>query len=150
MLLKGTGRACGAWIAAATILVLTGGHACGILDDGTCRTWDPPGIEVAVVDAGSGRFVPLSANPTGFTIRGRLRVREPMVLVHPFSEAPTRLEGGYGPPGARSEVFVYEVEISADGYETWRTSDISVEMDNCGNARTVELTAHLLPSTPTG
>ena len=150
MLVKYTGRVSTARIAAALVLVLTGGLACGILDDGACPTWNPPVIRVDVVDAGSGRFVPHSTNPTGFTYRGRLRVREPMVLVvHPFP-GPTLLEGGDGPPGARSEVFVYDVEITAEGYEIWRASDISVEVDNCGNARTVEMNARLLPSTPTG
>ncbi len=140
MLLKCTGRARGAWIAPATILVLTGGQACGILDDGACPLWDPAGIEIDVVEAGTGRVVPRSANPTGFTIKGRLRVREPMVLidVYPYR---TVLEGAHSQPG------VYDVEIAADGYETWRASDISVEVDNCGHARTVEMTARLLPST---
>ena len=150
MLLKGTCRARGARISAVAVLVLTGGLACGILDDGACPTWDPTGIRIDVVDAGSGGFVPHSTNPIGFTYRGRLRVQEPMVLVvHPFP-GPTLLEGGDGPPGARSEVFVYDVEITAEGYEIWRASDISVEVDNCGNARTVEMNARLLPSTPTG
>ena len=114
MLLRCAGRACGAWIAATTILVLTGGQACGIL-----YRHLPCVGSAGHRGRGRGtrareRSVPLSANPTGLTINGRLRVRAPMVLVHPFSGVPTRLEGGNGPPGARSGVFVYDVEISAD------------------------------------
>ena len=148
MLLKCTGRARGAWKTAATVLVLTGGQACGILDDGTCSLEDPPGILIEVWDAGSESPVPQSANPTGFAINGG--VREPMTLVPPFPGAPTQLAGGWGPPGVRSEVLVYDVEITAKGYEAWRARGISVELDNCGQARTVEMTARLLPSTPTG
>ena len=146
MPLKGTGRARGAWIAAATVLVLlAGGYACGILyDNGACPLEDPPGILIDILDAGSGRFVPHSANPTGFTVSGG--VRQPMTLVPPN----TRLAGGRGPLGARSEVFLYDVEVAAEGYQTWRTSGVSVEVDHCGNARTVEMTARLLLSTPTG
>ena len=143
MLLKCTGRARGVRIAAATVLVLIGGQACEIFHDGTCTGLNPPGVEIDVVDAASGRFVPLSANPTGVTISGRLRVREPMDSVDPDPDR-TVLVGAHYRPG------VYDVEITADGYETWRTNDISVEMDNCGHARTVEMTARLLPSPPTG
>lgn len=151
MLLKSTGRAYGAWIAAATILVLTGGQACGILDDnGACPLLDPPGILIDVVDASSGRFVPRSANPTGFAIRGS--VREPMLLVSTVpGQDRTQLSGGKGPPGARSEVVVYDVEITAEGYEPWRTSGIPVRLHRCGYpTRTVEMTARLLPSPPAG
>ena len=140
MLLKRTGRARGAWRTTATVLVLTGAQACGILDDGTCHTGYPPGIRIDVVDAGSGRSVPQSANPTGFAISGG--GREPMTEVAPSPER-TVLEGAHGRAG------VYDVEITAEGYDTWRTSGISVEVDNCGHARTVEMTARLLPSTST-
>ena len=133
-------------MASTTVLVLTGGQACEILEffdeNLACPAYNPLGVEVDVVDAASGRFVPRSANPAGVTIRGRLRVREPMHLV----EYPDRtvLEGAYYRPG------VYDVEIAAEGYETWRTNDISVEEDNCGHARTVKMTARLKPLTPTG
>ena len=52
--------------------------------------------------------------------------------------------------GAHFRPGVYDVEITADGYETWRKNDISVEVDNCGHARTVKMTARLKPLTPTG
>ena len=142
MLSKCIGRAGRAWMRAATVLVLTGGQACGIFDDGACPLWDPPGIRIDVLDAGSESAIPHSANPTGFIVGGG--VREPMTLVPPFPGAPTQLAGANGRPG------VYDVEIAAEGYETWRRSGISVEVDNCGHARTVEMTARLLPSTPTG
>ena len=148
MLLKCTGRARAARMTTATVLVLAGGQACGILDEGTCPMWDPPGILIDVLDASSESPVPQSANPTGFIVSGG--VREPLTLVPPFPGAPTQLAGGKGPPGVRSEVLVYDVEITAEGYDTWRTSGISVEVDNCGHARTVEMTARLLPSTPAG
>lgn len=143
MLLKGTCRARGAWLAAAAVLVFTGGLACGMLDGNrACPLEDPPGILIDVVDAGSESAVPHSANPTGFIIsRG---VREPMVLLPPFPGGPTQLAGANGRPG------VYDVEIAAEGYETWRTRGVSVEVDHCDNARTVEINARLLPSTPTG
>ena len=147
MLLKRTGRARAARMTAAMVLVLTGGQACGILDDGTCNLGDPPGILIEVWDAGSESPVPRSANPTGFAISGA--IREPMAEVDPDPDR-TVLAGGWGPPGIRSEVLVYDVEITAEGYEAWRTSGISVEVDHCGQARTVEMTARLLPSTPTG
>ncbi len=136
------------------ILLLTAGQACEILeifdDNPACPAWDPPGILIDVVDAASGGFVPRSANPIGFAIRGR--VREPMDLVSTVpGEERTQLSGGRGPPGARSEVFVYDVEIAAEGYVPWRTSGISVELHRCGYpTRTVEMTARLLPSPPTG
>jgi hypothetical protein len=52
--------------------------------------------------------------------------------------------------GAHFRPGVYDVEITADGYETWRKNGISVEVDNCGHARTVKMTARLKPLTPTG
>lgn len=149
MSLKCTRRARGTWMAVATVLVLlSGSQACGVLAildaDGNdaCPLWNPPGILIDVVDAGSESAVPHSANPAGFVVDGR--VREPMDLVPPFPGAPTQLAGASGRAG------VYDVEIAAEGYGTWRTSGISVEVDNCGHARTVEMTARLLPSTPTG
>ena len=136
MLLKGIGRARGARMAAATVLVLTGGQACEIFHDGTCTGLNPPGIRIDVLDAATGRFVPRSANATGVTISGRLRVREPMTSANSDSDH-TVLVGAHYRPG------VYDVEITAEGYETWRTNDISVEEDNCGHARTVKMTARL-------
>ena len=150
MLLKDTCRARAAWLAAAAVLVFTGGKACEILEifdeNLACPALTPPGIRVVVVDAGSGRPVPQSANPTGFVIRGR--VREPMSLVSVVTvtgEVPTQFEGAHGPAGN------YDVEIMAEGYETWRTIGISVQVDRCRHpTRTVEMTARLLPSTRTG
>ena len=142
MPLKCTGRARRAWMKAAAVLMLTGGHGCGILeifdDNRACPALNPPGIQIDVVDAGSGGFVPHSANPTGFVVSGR--VREPMASVDPDPDR-TVLVGAHYRPG------VYDVEIAAEGYETWRTNGISVQMDHCGHARTVEMTARLLPST---
>ena len=66
-----------------------------------------------------------------------------MTSVNPDPDR-TELVGAHYRPG------VYDVEITADGYETWRTRDISVEMDHCGHARTVKMTARLKPLTPTG
>ncbi len=150
MLLKGTCRARGAWIAAVAVLAFTGGQACEILEifdeNLACPALTPPGIRVVVVDAGSGEPVPRSANPTGFVVRGR--VREPMSLVSVVTatgEVPTQFEGAHGPAG------IYGVVIMAEGYELWRTGGISVQLDRCGHpSRTVEVTARLLPSTPTG
>ena len=87
MLLKCTGRAREAWITAATVLVFTGGYACGIFGDSARALLNPPGIQIDVVDAGSGTgLFRISANPTGFIVSGR--VREPMTLVPPFMRVP--------------------------------------------------------------
>ena len=143
MLSRNTGPANLGRMTAATILVLAGGQACGLFDDGTCPLPNPPGIVIDLLDARSGSFVPHSANPAGFVIEDGMR--EPMRLRPPeFGEA-AQLSGGWGPPGARSEVFVYDVEITADGYATWHASGIRVEVDNCSIAQTVELTARLTP-----
>ena len=148
MLLRDPYRARGAWIAAA-VLVFTGGQACilEIFDENlACPALTPPGIRVDVVDAGSGQPIPRSGNPTGFVIRER--VREPMSLVSVVTvtgETPTRFEGAHGPAGT------YDVEIVVEGYATWRTSGISVQVDRCRHpTRTVEMTARMMPLTPTG
>lgn len=134
---------------AATVLLLTGGQACGVIklleafdDDGVCHTGNPPGILIDVVDADSERAVPHSANPAGFVVSAG--VREAMTLVPPFPGAPTQLAGANGRAG------VYEVEVTAEGYDSWRRSGIAVEVDHCHHARTVEMTAPLLPSTTAG
>ena len=147
MLPRNAGPAILGRMTAATILVLAGSQACGLFDDGTCTTENPPSIQVDVVDAGSERPVPHGANPMGLVIHEG--VREPMFLQPAFPDAPTQLSGGDPPPGVRSAVLVYDVEITADGYATWRANGVSVEVNNCGQARTVELTARLMPLTPT-
>ena len=141
--LKRIGRTCGAWMVGAAALVLTGGQGCGIFVDPTCTGLNPPGIEIDVMDAGSGWFVPQSANPTGFLVSGRLRVRETMTEVDPDPDR-TVLVGAHDRPGT------YDVEIVAEGYEPWRATAIPVQMDHCGHAGTVKMTARLLPSPPKG
>ena len=148
MLLRDSYRPRGACIAAA-FLVFIGGQGCVLEvfdEDLACPAMTPPGIRVDVVAAGSGRPVPPSANPTGFVIREG--VREPMSLISvetATGETPTRFEGAHGPAG------IYDVEIVAEGYEAWRTSGISVQLNRCRHpTRTVEMTARLIPLTPTG
>ena len=148
MLSRHTGPANLGRMTAATILVLAGGQACGLFDDGACPAWNPEGIRVDVVDAGLERPIPHSANPMGVVIHEG--VREPMFLQPAFPDAPTQLSGGDPPPGVRSAVLVYDVEITADGYAAWHANGIRVEVDNCGHARTVEMTARLTPLAPTG
>lgn len=153
MPLKCTGLARRAWMVTGMLLVLTGGQACGILEvlevfdeNLACPALTPPGIRVDVVDAGSGQPVSHDANPTGFVTRGR--VREPMSLVPVLTvtgEDHTRFEGAHGPAG------IYDVEIVAEGYEPWRASGISVQVDRCRHpTRTVKMIARLSPATPTG
>ncbi len=147
---KCTGLARSAWMMTGMLLVLTGGQACGILEvlevfdeNLACPALTPPGIRVDVVDASSGRPVPHAANPTGSVTRGR--VREPMSLVPVATgEDHIRFEGAHGPAG------IYDAEIIAEGYEPWRASGISVQVDRCRHpTRTVKMIARLLPATPT-
>ncbi len=114
---------------AAVGVALYAGQGCE--DDFLCDTATLAGLEIDVVDSLTGE--PLALPATVIVTEGAL-----------FNEVQsgTRIYAAHERPGS------YDIEIRAEGYETWRLDNVMVGEGPCGVEATVRLIARMIRSPP--
>jgi len=103
----------------------------GCEDDFVCDAEALAGLEINVVDSLTGE--PLAVPATVVVTEGAI-----------FNELQTgnRIYAAHERPGS------YDIEIRAEGYETWHLGNVVVGGGPCGVEATVRLTARMIRSPP--
>ena len=114
------------WFGVVLALALS---SCDLLTDVECTLIAAVGIQVEVVDAGTGAVV----DGASVSIRDDAYTESLVPTPNGFFIEATERAG------------VYEVTVSKAGYEAWGQSDVRVDSDEC-HVQTVLLRAELTPS----
>lgn len=112
------------WILLAVLVA-----ACGIVGLQSCPSLGRPSVQLSIHNAATGEAIDgASAVIRDGAFADSVTTNTAGAAVFVFDRAGT-----------------YDVQVEKEGFETWRRSDVVVELNDCGHAETANLDADLLP-----